>query len=202
MDLSEPSSLVLRRHIDFPGVSNEDYEQPQAKRPRTDHKDNGTWGWDRNEAVATSFEHTSRGLVYKYSVGALATATNVTAHGEAVHQSTYFNPPQMDERACGGVSYIAESNEQGTNHAWTMNPLAVPPTHEPNVNINSSSLADHSDSTRPLASQTTSGDASFCNTQPAKELCPPSSSDSPSLVCFGMVSILWKSLLISKICHR
>jgi hypothetical protein len=190
MDLSHLSSLVLRPHIDFPGVSNEDYEHPQAKRLRTDHKDNGTWGWDRDEAVVTSSEPTSRGSkVHEYSVGVLATATNATAYGEAVRQSTYFNPPQMHERACGGVSYIAKPNEHGTNRAWTTTPLAVPPTREANVNIDPSLLADHVDLTRPSASPVISGDAFFRNTQSVKELCPPSSNDSPTLICFGMVII-------------
>jgi hypothetical protein len=189
MDPSPLSSIVLRSHINAPCMFNEDYEQPQTKRPRTDRNDNGIWDWDRTGAVVSSLEHTSRGFRdYEQSVGALVTDTQGATYGEPVRLPTHFSLPQPHVWTRNGPSYIVSLPRHERNDACTGTRSFLPSLQTSNIGLNPLRLTDQVDLSSPPALPETSDQVLLGISQPVQVSRSLGLTGSSSLVCFGMVS--------------
>jgi hypothetical protein len=191
MDPSATSSIVLRSRINAPCVFNEDYEQTQTKRPRTDGNDHGIWDWNRTGAVASSLEYPLKGLRdCEHPVGALVTVARGAAYREAVCPPTYFGSPQPYEWARNGPSNTVDLHRHEKNNACTMTRSLLPPTHATNVGLNPSWLADQVDLSSPKALPKTFDQVCLGINQPVPVSRSLSLTGNSSLVCFGMVSLI------------
>ena len=155
---------------------NEDCEQPQTKRLRTDGNDNCIWDWNRTGAVASSLEHTLKGSRdYEHPVEALVTVTQAVAYGETVRN---------------GPSNTVNLHRHEKSNACTRTRSLLPTTQASEIGLNPLWLADQVDLSSPTVLPETFDQVCLGISQTVPVSLSLSLTGNSSLVCFGMVSLI------------